>query len=348
MTLAVGIVLATLATLSTNFGNNIQKWAFNNVILDQYYYKNKYWLSGLLLSIAGSICDLFALANAAQSIVGPLASIGLISNLVFSHYWLKENITRKDINSTILIIIGITIILVFGNHSTKTYDIQDFISYSSKPSSILYILTILAISLYLIRHVNLIINIRERLNTQDCSETTQLDEYVVGRRLSLLRTYNEYKRNFPKYLAILSGILGGNSILFAKICSELISTAISTKDPSQIFSIFGFISIILLIFCIVYQQRYLAKGLEYFDVSIIIPIFQCAFILTTILSGGCYFMEFAKLNELSIIMFVCGTIIILYGIEQLSHSVEDEPISNLELTQIESDYTVLGIIEEED
>ena len=316
MSQLLGVTLAILGSISTNFGNNLQKYVFNTRNEMFIYYKNKLWIIGFFLSIIGSICDMFALGNIAQSVAGTLGASGLLSNLLFSSCWLGENVGIHDIVATLLIIIGIVLIIIFGNHQNHSYNTDILIKYSYSISSICYVIIMIIIISFLYYKIYYMEKIKNELSmihkkfNRGCYINPV--EYTI-----LIQNYEPLQLIHPIYLCIISGCFGGNSILFGKIYSELISNSYDTNNI-QFLSIFGIISLCILISCVILQQHFLALSLMKFDASYVIPVFQCAFIITSIIGGGCYFQEFSGLTIHSLVGFYIGIVIIINGIYLLT------------------------------
>lgn len=99
---AVGAVLAVLGSCVTNAGVNIQKYSFIDnekkpKHMQRPYTKQQYYYIGLAGVVLGSLGDFAALAFAAQSIVAPIGSVTLVTNVLFAHFLLKERLSKRDI-----------------------------------------------------------------------------------------------------------------------------------------------------------------------------------------------------------------------------------------------------------
>ena len=76
--------------------------------------------------------------------------------------------------------------------------------------------------------------------------------------------------------------------------------------------------IVCMLASIVTQTHFLAEGLRCFDALYIVPVFQCFFIIVSIVGGGIFFAEFARLSAFQIGFFALGVIITLWGVWKLS------------------------------
>ena len=126
--------------------------------------------------------------------------------------------------------------------------------------------------------------------------------YIAVRRIEALRAksgsssvaYKRYEKIHPILYPALSGVLGAQSVLFAKSTAELFKM---TFEGNNQFTQFGTYMIGCGMFtCIFLQIHWLAKGLQTFDAVFIVPVFQCFFISTSIVGGGVYFDEFATMK----------------------------------------------------
>jgi hypothetical protein len=84
----------------------------------------KYWRIGLALVVLGSIADLTALSFAPQSLIAPLGSLTLVSNIIFAPVLLKERVSWvPDVVATVVIAIGSGVAVAFGEHSNRVYEV---------------------------------------------------------------------------------------------------------------------------------------------------------------------------------------------------------------------------------
>ncbi len=123
---AVGVILAALAAIISNLGLNFQKLthiknADQSEKAKKDYYKSSLWILGLAMIILGSVADFAALAFGAQSIIAPLGSLTLVSNVFFAPCLLGETLTARDIVATVTIMFGATIAVAFASHKDTIY-----------------------------------------------------------------------------------------------------------------------------------------------------------------------------------------------------------------------------------
>lgn len=65
--------------------------------------------------IIGMIMQFIGLSFAPQTVVAPLASVELISNMVCAIFFLKEKFHWRDVVATVVILAGTALVIVFGS-----------------------------------------------------------------------------------------------------------------------------------------------------------------------------------------------------------------------------------------
>jgi len=113
--------LAALASFISNLGVTLQKLdhlrhAQEPDSVRNLYHKRALWRVGLGLVIFGSIADLAALSFGPQSLIAPLGSLTLVSNIIFAPLLLHEYVTTKALIATGGIVIGSAVAVAFAPH----------------------------------------------------------------------------------------------------------------------------------------------------------------------------------------------------------------------------------------
>jgi hypothetical protein len=81
------------------------------------YCRQPLWICGFSLVLIGSLLDFAALGFAAQTVIAPLGSLTLVTNVWFAPYFNGEQATRKDMIATAFIVIGSATAVGFADHS---------------------------------------------------------------------------------------------------------------------------------------------------------------------------------------------------------------------------------------
>ena len=139
----IGVGLGVCGSVSSNLGVNIQKHSFmKNEKLDleerRPYYRIPQWWLGLAFVILGAVGDFSALGFAAQSIVAPIGATTLVVNLFFAHFWLAEDLPKKDLAATLFIVMGAAICAIMGDHTDTKYSLEQLLQFYSQPAFIVY------------------------------------------------------------------------------------------------------------------------------------------------------------------------------------------------------------------
>ena len=320
----LGAVVAAIGSIASNLGVNCQKYSFmQNAKLPKLQQKKhirqKGWLFGMLLVVLGSVGDFAALSLAAQSIVAPIGSVTLVANVFFAHYWLKESLSYIEIVGTSLIVGGSITAVAFGDHTETAYDIHAILRFFYGTTFIVYAISSLVLGVTLYRFQLPITPIKQKIvdatkryelayeaNDRDAMEYE--DFYIA----SLQKTYRKWEKVHPFSLCALSGILGGQSVMFGKMVSEMLN--VTFAGDNQLFSPFFYIFVACMLACVVGQLQYLAISLSFFDALYVVPVFQCFFISFSTLGGACFFAEFNNFNALQAVFFPLGLFGTLGGV----------------------------------
>jgi len=155
----VGLALSVTSTTFSNFGQNIQKYAFlkDAQRVGSSSQPNQYslwrWWVGLGFVIFGAAFDFVALKFAPQSVIMPAGAISLGINPIFASLWLGEKLTRGDVHGTLLIIIGAVGVAcayaVLGTPVEKEYTLSQLLNLYTKPIMLVYGISIVLLVRYL-------------------------------------------------------------------------------------------------------------------------------------------------------------------------------------------------------
>jgi len=129
--------------------------------------------------------------------------------------------------------------------------------------------------------------------------------------------YDTYATLHPLAYAGLAGAIGAQNTLFAKAVGEALSATI--EGDNQFDNGYTYLYLAGLVTSIVFQQHFLAAGLQLFDALYIVPVFQAHFIVFGVLSGGLFYDEFSQYDTLASILFPIGIFIGLSGVLLLTN-----------------------------
>lgn len=312
----VGVILAAIASIISNFGLNLQKLSHQKALAihqhdvhakseyEANYHKSPMWITGLILTITGSIADFVALAFAGASIVAPLGSLTLVSNVFFAPIMLGESLSRHDVMATMTIVLGSAIAVAFATHEETKTTLDELFSFFLKTRFIIYALLI-GITVGAMWYA--ILQLEKLQQDQPQSE-----------RYMKVRKYHRF------LYASMSGIIGAQSVLFAKCAAELVVHSIAGDGLlflywQTYFILFAMTASILL------QIKWLNSGLLRFDAVSVVPIFQSFWILVSVIAGLVFFGEATDFSATQAFFFPLGVFLTIGGVIFLSRrGVHDE------------------------
>ena len=124
--------------------------------------------------------------------------------------------------------------------------------------------------------------------------------------------YEPFCRAHPLSYALVAGVFGSGNTLLAKSFMELLRTTVD-GDNQLVYPVTWVIALALA-GTIVGQQDSLARGLQLFPSSVIVPVFQTMFIVGSIACGAVYFSEFESFSLLQWFMFPLGVLLCIAGV----------------------------------
>jgi hypothetical protein len=347
MSWLLGACIALIGSIGSNFGLNLEKYSFTknaalSVNLQRVYYKQPLYLCGLLLVIIGSVFDFIALGLVAQSIVAPIGSITLVTNVLFAHYWLKEQVSSAELIGTGLILVGSLLAVTFGDHSDIDHSLSDILHLWTGLEFIIYIIicTLLFSVLYIYCKWALPIRLQlqaayKKLETSLANKDADVEIHFHQETIKLMELqYDKFEKYHPFALCALSGICGGQSVLFAKMVAELLS-ATATHGSNQVLNVFFFLFVLLMFIFIFIQIHLQAMALTWFDALYCVPVFQGFFISTSTIGGACLFKEFSSFSVIQFVFFPLGVLLTLYGVSILCNRPLTEQILNSESKRLQ-------------
>ncbi|GBG34674.1 Magnesium transporter NIPA2 [Hondaea fermentalgiana] len=296
----VGVIISILASVLSNFGVNTQKYSMIQEVVHgraRPYVRQPLWLLGLVGVVLGAVLDFAALGFAAQSLITPVGGFTMVANLFFANYWLGETITRLDLVSTVAIIGGIVLIAVFADKSDQCYTLEALKCLYKRPTFIPYAILVGG---FIVLVFVAVVLMRRKRNALRAMEKTES------------RFYKRIAAVLPLLCALLSGLIGAQSVLFAKSTIEILK---STARGNNEFTSAATYLIILSMFVAIFGQiHWLAAALNDFDAVVIVPVFQSVFVSFTIIAGASYFGEFRDFNLLQKVFFPIGLGVLLVGV----------------------------------
>ena len=278
------------------------------------------WVLGISLMILASLADFVALSFAAQSLVASLGSLSLVANALIAPLIVREKITSREWKAIGLICVGDACCILFGQHKSEVYTLDALMDLYGEAPFIVYavIVTIAVISIwssiYWIETVyaplpsdsSVYGSGRTSASLSVDSNNTRTNDVAVAERTSMSSDHGSimdddeatsshafsftYDPNgcVAKYHrfshAMLSGILGAQSVLLGKSTAELLKTLIAGRG--NLFLHLGtYVILISMVGCIVTQVHYLNEALKRVEATIVVPVFQTFWTLVSVCGG---------------------------------------------------------------
>ncbi|OQS02391.1 hypothetical protein THRCLA_05234 [Thraustotheca clavata] len=304
-----GFIISVVFSFLASVGINLQKKALKQNELKAQEnntaplppFRLPLWTLGFVLILTGSLLDFVAFAMAPQSLLAPLAALTLVWNMLLAPCFNKERLTRKDIWATLVIFVGATLAVVFASHNSPSYTLDDLKLLYDNTGTIVYFVIVLILILL---HYTVI----------KCVESLNMS----SRRHRMINVGKPAVWSTVRLVAYsgMGGLMGGQSVLFAKSTAELVKSAINGGDCFQHPETYAII--VALGVCLVLQMHFLNGGLVNYDALSVVPIYQAYWIISGVMGGAIYFQEIRSFSEFQATMFVLGILTTIGGVALLA------------------------------
>ena len=308
-----GVILSIVSSILSNLGVNTQKWSMIREAKRKpedrrAYVCQPFYLLGVLMIFIGSLGDFVALGMAPQSLVTPVGGMTIVANLFFASMWLRERLGTRDIIGTFFVVAGVVSTAFAADKSKKEYTLDCLLDLYQRPNMLIYAGGFFGLFVVL---------------------------YTIQRKLGKMRRQCEEEGELsPKYVRwmklhsvlppTLSGLVGAQSILFAKCTMELLKKAFFFQEYEHFEHVATYAIILAMFFCVFSQLHWLAVGLHDFDAVLMVPVFQCFLISGAVLGGAVYFEDFKYLPMQNIVIFSCGVGVTVIGVVMLAQRKHTE------------------------
>ncbi len=312
-----GLVIAFFSIFFKVFGTNLQKLSHRNK--DRSYFKNIHWVSGLLLIVSGSFIDMVALALAPQSMIASLGGVTLVVNVGIAKVLLGEVMRKIQYFTTLVIIIGTTITVIYAPRRESENDIYKIKKMYTSSTFVIYI-SLIGIMLLLIRTLNY-----------------------------FLKKSNTYPKLRSILIPISSGTIAAQNMFFGKTFGKLIIFSIENNTFELLTDYIIYLNILCLVFTIISHIKWINEALKEFNSTLVVPINKSVWIVISIMAGILVMGEGFAIEEDDSsdepetdvgnkLAFIIGIIIIIFGLifhsyfEKGTHKVlEESEVEEIEI-----------------
>ena len=353
----VGCCIALFAAVSSNTGLNLQRLShLENQFYDPFKRKKPRpqaeqttmfvrprWLIGIALMILASVADFAALSFAAQSLVASLGSLSLVANALIAPLIVKEKITSREWKAIALICIGDCCCILFGQHKSEVYTLEGLMSLYEQPAFAVYAVIVTIYILVVWVSIQLIESTysprtsnqaggegdgvgEERdhsiqSSSRGLGDKEEESDGKGGAEVSQYAFVYDPRSCVAKYHrishAMLSGVIGAQSVLLGKSTAELIKTMIAGRGMmfAHVGTYIILVCMFLAIFC---QVHYLNEALKRVEATIVVPIFQTFWTLVSVCGGFVFYKEYMDLRFAQVAMFCFGLMLTVIGIHMMT------------------------------
>lgn len=300
----VGSVGINLGTCLMKRGHNHRECRANNSGMPvEPVRSHKAWQFGAGLFAVGNVLNFISFGYAAQSLLSALGSVQFVSNVIFAHFLLGEDITSQVITGTSIIIGGNLLLVIYGNHQSRVYTAQELVSFYEEIGYQRYVACLLVISTLSYMFYSRGRNKMKRMMVRDSAALPAL-----------------YRKGVPLCFALASATIGTQSVIFGKSLSTLLRAAWS--GFGHLTNWLTGVLLVFLLFTSVFWMVMLNKALRVFDAVVIVPLMQICWIFFSILGGLVYFREYEDFHLIQVYVWLIGCCFILLGVHLLTPPAE--------------------------
>ncbi|KAG0322566.1 hypothetical protein BGZ97_005810 [Linnemannia gamsii] len=255
---------------------------------DTAYLQSKAWWTGMTLMILGECGNFMAYGYAQASIIAPLGTVALISNVILAPLMLREPFRRRDLLGIVIAIIG-TVVVVVNSKENEIKLTPETMAAALLQTQFLIYLFISCVAL------GVLISLSDTIG----SEYIFIDLSVVA-------------------------IFGGYTVLATKGVSSLLSLSFYKMFTYPI----SYLLVFVLVSTAVLQIRFLNKSLQRFDSTQVIPTQFVLFTASAIIGSGILYNDFDEMDFNKGLHFLTGCCMTFLGVYFItSHRDKDEPDS---------------------
>lgn len=318
----LGVVASTLGSIILNLGLNLQRYA--HIKLEErsqenraHYTRNPIWLFGFAIFIIGNLGDAVGLSFTPQSVITPIGSVSLVSNLLFARLLLKEKIGLPTYGGVLLIIGGVIMIVVTSNNACTVETVDTLLRRWRQVPFLIFT----AIHLSLLFPLNFYVWRQERRMRIESEGTIGCLAVWEGKRLRAA-------------YSVLASMYATWTVLLIKSIGELFKATF--RGSNQLVRWEAWMLVFAALLSAPLQLRYINAGLRHFEALFVVPVFYAFWVFGSVTVGGIYFGEFDSYVAWQYGVFVCGVLTNVVGVSVLaSRSIDTRDMPATPLTPVQ-------------
>ncbi|ORZ22823.1 magnesium transporter NIPA-domain-containing protein [Lobosporangium transversale] len=254
---------------------------------DTLYLRSKAWWLGMTLMILGECGNFLAYGYAQASIVAPLGTVALVSNVILAPLMLKEPFRRRDLVGIIIAVIGTIVVVINSKESEVKLTPESLVAALLQTRFIVYFVLCC-----------ILVGVLASLSDTIGSEYIVIDLGIVA-------------------------IFGGYTVLATKGVSSLVSLSFYKMFTYPI----AYLLVFVMVSTAVLQIKFLNKSLQRFDSTQVIPTQFVLFTTSAIIGSGILYNDFDEMDFNKAFNFLTGCCMTFLGVYFItSHrGIDDQP-----------------------
>eukprot|EP00302_Diacronema_sp_CCMP2436_P024333 CAMPEP_0179922014 /NCGR_PEP_ID=MMETSP0983-20121128/5378_1 /TAXON_ID=483367 /ORGANISM="non described non described, Strain CCMP 2436" /LENGTH=423 /DNA_ID=CAMNT_0021825263 /DNA_START=201 /DNA_END=1472 /DNA_ORIENTATION=- len=308
----LGVASSLIGSVVLNFGINLQRFA--HLKLEKlpferrvHYTQHPIWIGGFIIFLVGNLGDAVGLSFTPQSVITPIGSVSLVSNLLFARVLLKEAIGIPTLIGVFLIVGGVVTIVTTSNTACSVETIDTLLARWRRTDFIIFTVC----HFFVLALLNTYVYGVERRMRAESEGTTRCLADWQGRRLRVA-------------YAILASMYATWTVLLIKSIGELVKETF--RGNNQLLRWETYMILLGALFSAPSQLRYLNAGLRHFEALFIVPVFYAFWVFGSITVGGIYFDEFVGFKHWQYGVFAAGVVINVGGVAVLASRSLSSPV----------------------
>jgi hypothetical protein len=283
----IGVALSLLASAMNATGLNLQKLGQRAGAAA--------WLNGAGIALAAlsGVVDMVSFGFAPQSLLAPLSAFTLICNLALAPVLQGERLSQTDLVATAMVCGGIAVTLSSAPGGSPAYSVRDLWALARRSNFVGFLAAYVSVGAALAGRARALERAAREPSKGHTPARASLADMAV--------------------LPMLSGMLGGLTVLSAKLVTELLKV---TSLASHWYAILPVA--ILLAACAVSQTAVLNVGLGKHSSLFVVPVFSATMLLCNLSAGGIFFDEFSRFSRAQLTGFLLGVSIVVAGVGSLA------------------------------
>ncbi|KAF9376459.1 hypothetical protein CPC16_000175 [Podila verticillata] len=243
-------------------------------VSDTDYLRSKAWWAGMTLMILGECGNFLAYGYAQASIIAPLGTVALVSNVILAPLMLREPFRSRDLGGIVIAIIGTVVVVVNSKENEIKLTPEAVITALLQTQFIVYFIVCCVLLVILM----------------SLSDTIGPDYIFID-------------------LSIVA-IFGGYTVLATKGVSSLLSLSFYKMFTYPI----AYLLVFVLVSTAVLQIKFLNKSLQRFDSTQVIPTQFVLFTTSAIVGSAILYNDFDEMDFNKGLHFLTGCCMTFLGV----------------------------------